>query len=200
MKGIQATPGDRFFKERSMRCFKFLMSIATIACLTSAADAKPVKPTGAQLLSRASLSFSNIPFDTLRKNIKISLKMIKDGSCEKVDMCQYKDADNIIYNFWDEDEYLVDKSLNAADFTGKPISALGIGLARKKAEVLKKASLFLGSTKYECTKEEDMNDDGEKTGEIMTRCNWTLGEGWTFVQFSSKGQLIMAQVTSSQYT
>jgi hypothetical protein len=183
-----------------MYSFRYLMSFAVIACLISSVDAKTRKPTGAQLLSRASLSFSNIPFDTLRKNVKIPLKMIQDGSCEKIDMCEYSDANKITYNFWDEDEYLVDKSLKASDFIGKPIKALNIGLAREKTEVLKKASAFLSGSSYACTKENISDDTGKATGETITRCDWILGDGWTLVQFNSKGQLIMAQVTASQYT
>jgi hypothetical protein len=183
----------------------YLRHIFTALAITSAvfhpAMAAPTKKaTGAQLLSRASLSFSKVPFDTLRKEVKIPLKIIKNKSCLEVNVCQYSDANKIEYNFWDEDEYLVDKSLSASDFKGKTIGALGIGMAREKAEVLKKASAFLGGTKYSCTKEADRNEAGEKTGEILTRCDWMLGEGWTFVQFNSKGQLIMMQVTSSQYT
>ncbi len=169
-------------------------------CLISTAPLAYAKPTGAQLLSRASLSFSKIPFDTQRKKIKMPLTQIKDGQCETVVMCQYRDANNITYNFWDETEDLVDKSLEASDFAGKPIAALNIGLARDKPTVLKKVSLFLSDAKYKCSPQKQTNREGVETGQMLTDCTWTLGEGWAFVRFNNKGQLIYAQVTASHYT
>ncbi len=193
-----------------MRTFRNILAILPLAFALSLAgpaqfsEAKPSKalpkPTGAQLLSRASLSFSNVPFDTPRKKVKIRLTMIKDGQCETINMCQYRDANNVAYNFWDEDEYLVDKSLEASDFTGKPMGALGLGLARQKADVLKKASLFLSNTQYECANSEETNREGTGIGRMVTECRWTLGVGWAFVRFNDKGQLVYAQVTSSHYT
>ncbi len=195
----------------SQNIIRPFVSAAVTVCLVSAcliasaqfASAKPIKAatkaSGAQLLSRASLSFSKIPFEAERKKIKMQLSQIKDGQCETINMCQYRDTQNIIYNFWDEKENLVDKSLEASDFIGKPIAALNIGLARDKTSILKKVSLFLGDTKYKCRPEKETNREGTETGAILTSCTWILGEGWTFVRFNGKGQLIYAQVTSSQY-
>jgi hypothetical protein len=174
----------------------FIALAVTFAAITPTIAKPNKKVTGAQLLSRASLSFSKVPFDTPRQKIKIPL-MIKDKSCVEINECEYTDANNITYIFWDEDEALVAKSLNVSDFIGKSIGALGIGMAREKNQVLNKASAFLGGTKYSCTKSVDPS---QKIENSSTSCSWTLGLSFASVEFNKKGQLVDVYVQGWQYT
>jgi hypothetical protein len=142
-----------------------------------------------QLLSRVSLSFSDVPLNTHRKEMKMSLLGLKHLTCSGNGGCYFIDAEHVRHVFEGKEERLSGKWLDPYYYFKKPINALGIGLLREKDEVVNQISLFLDGAPHICSIEHMRGLVGHPSYTIRTQCVWTLGTGEVHADFDHGGQL-----------
>ena len=156
---------------------------AALALATStAARPLPYPHYGAtELQKKVDLSFSRIPIATRFARVRHLLSWAS-SDC-KIEECARRDAAGVHYSFWDD--ALLIKSVIAADFRSRPISALGIGLSRTKAEVIARIKAFDRRIKLDC-------DPTHISGNVgPLECVATLGPGWIEIGFDKQNQLLM---------
>jgi hypothetical protein len=173
-----------------------IASVFMLACLSSAAAAAtPKVDQGAAMMKKVSASFSSVPFDTARSKVKVKLQQLSEKGCEKSGECNYVDGAGVEHFFWDAQQLLVVKSVDAKRFIGKPIKALGIGQARLRSDIVANVKAFLPTAKIICR---EAHQAGE--GEGISSCSAMLGEGWFKILFDADNQLIEARVDAYEFT
>jgi hypothetical protein len=100
------------------------------------------------MFAKASSSLSPLPFGTLPASTKVDMKVVGDAPCESWSDCEYVDVRGVGHSF--EEARLVIKFIAIDEATDSALSALGIGRARAKADVLRAANEFLGDAALEC--------------------------------------------------
>jgi hypothetical protein len=169
--------------------FTFLLSTVPLSLIMApSAQSAPVNDTaGQKLLAKADRSFSPLIFDTPIKKSRVKVKPV---DCDEPDGCKYVDENHVLYEVWEPNDEVVVKWIEAKDFRGRPIRALGIGMARSKAQALQAASRFLNGRKPQCGPDTDFGRPK------ITLCFFGLGEGWTKLWFD-KDKLLTLQVTEA---
>jgi hypothetical protein len=173
-----------------MRLRQIAIALLLQAMVTYPALANPMAPASDdELLSRISLSFTQIPFNIQAKDVKINLAQAPYVSCETPWNCRFEDANHVSHNFEGEEGRLAGKSLSAHYFDNKTISALGIGIMRQKSDILKQISLFLEQTDYSCEDMPTILAGGGTRYSGNTYCTWTLSGGYVSTGFNEQEQL-----------
>ena len=120
---------------------------------------------------RADQSFSEFLIETTRQDIESQLTQIVENGCAEYIECDWADAMGVRHYFVGvrEDEHLlVVKSVHADEFEGRPIPALGIGMARSRDEVLANVRDFLPTVAFVCT----ADGASEQCDERVLRPGW----------------------------
>jgi hypothetical protein len=183
---------------------RFLLLIL-LASLSACSPAREQEPTPTQSVSddlegyqpsvtqiRVDQSFSEFPIETSRQNVEARLSQVIEGGCAEYIECDWVDEAGVRHYFFlfsDEEHLLVVKSVLAEDYVNRPISALGIGLARGRDEVLSNVRKFLSEIEVEC----QVEGDGE-------RCDGTLLPGWIRLWFDENGNLTEARFDGYHFT
>ena len=144
--------------------------------------------------SKLCLSMSELP------DIKDRLT---DIICEKSDGCEAKDEEGNGLYFWGAEyekdgqrkiaHILTFKTVVAAEFKGRSISALGIGMARSKSEVLENVEKFLPGLALDC--------DRRPSGNVgPVECLGKVDPGWFQVGFDEQGNLLRVRFDAYHFT
>ncbi len=144
--------------------------------------------------NRVDRSFSRFPIDSGYPTKDSVLIESRVGGCETSGECAWIDDNKVRHYFWAESPeglYLVVKSVNAADFAGRPISALGIGMARNKADVVANVRRFLPDVEIDCD---------HVSGNVgPVECGGTLNPGWFQIGFDLDGNLLTIRFDGYQF-
>ena len=141
---------------------------------------------------RVDLSFSAVPMDNRLADIKSKLEAIDISGCNILGNCDYSDRKGVVHYFFgdtdndiirDEDLILVVKTLDAVKFEQKPIGALGIGLARRKEDVLRNVRTFVPNVKLNCS-----GPISENVGPV--ECSGSINPGWFKIGFDENDNLL----------
>lgn len=133
---------------------------------------------------RVDQSFSSIAIDSDFSSHRFALTEDRQDDCEILDGCDWLDSNKVRHYMWGEspeDLIVVLKMIEAKDFVGRPISALGIGTARKQNEVLANVRHFLPEINIDCD---------HVSGNVgPVECGGTLNPGWFQIGFDLEGNL-----------
>lgn len=150
---------------------------------------------------RVDLSFSPIPIDTELAAVRPDLAEIKIEGCDKENDCEWFDAAKVRHYFFPVDigskssphtDGLVVKIVRASDFEGRSISALGIGTARQKDEVLANVRKFLPSVTLDCSQPASGNVGPDE-------CDASVDPGWFQIGFDKQGMLEAVRFDAYQF-
>jgi hypothetical protein len=146
-----------------------------------------------ELLERADQSFSAYPLAEETLGLRAQGFTIMLNTCaSEGGECSWRDGNGVIH-ILDGDNILFVKMVEAADFRGRSIEALGIGMARDRAAVVRNVSRYLLGTEITCREAEEAGE-----GEGISSCGATLGEGWIKLLFTPDNQLLLARVDAYQ--
>ncbi len=108
---------------------------------------------------------------------------LRNGSCENWNECYLRDNNGVQHSLFGSpgDLYVVTKAVHARDFIGRPISALGIDMARTQRAVVANIDRFIAPAKLDC----DIYPE-------IVGCHAHLDPGWIEITFDVDGQLIEA--------
>lgn len=175
------------------------------AQLASGAEPGEAAVVGGQpfsaLYQRVDRSFSSIAVDTPFGAVRESMREIRTDGCEQYGECSWSDPDDVEHFFWPsiEDEtnrdrdVAVVKVVRAERFQGRPIGALGIGLARDKPDVLANIRRFVPEIEIDC--------DRQASGNVgPDECGGTVLPGWFQVGFDRNGQLEAVRFDAYHFT
>jgi hypothetical protein len=146
---------------------------------------------------RADRSFSTIPIDSQLSAVRARLTEVIEGNCQQAGYCAWRDSDGVYYHVWEGapgELVIVGKELHATDFVGRPIPALGIGTARRQAEVLANVRQFLPDITIRCDSERTSGNVGP------IECSATLNPGWIQIGFDRDGNLLAVRFDGYHYT
>ena len=144
------------------------------------------------LQEKVDRSFSNLPVETPLSEVRDELTQIIVDNCARWGECNWRDKNGVDHYFFGREigaEVLTVKNIDARFFENREIPALGIGMARKRSEVLERVREFLGDAELVCTQ-------GDKTG----TCQATLSPGWVRVDFNYEGQLVRVRLDGYHFT
>jgi hypothetical protein len=172
--------------------------VATASCVDQPGRS-PETPTCAdRVWMRVSESFSAPAIDTPLSAVRDQMTLVVEAGCEPaMGGCDWRDANGVRHYFHysdDRDPLLVIKSVNAGDFVGRPIPALGIGTARNQADVLANVQRFLPGVTMTC------NPETATDSEVAVRCSGTVVPGFIAVQFDRDGALLTVQFEGYHFT
>ena len=139
-------------------------------------------------------SFSDIPILTPLDQVRSRLTEIPFDGCEEHGECEWRDADGVRHYLWADEPFayfVVVKSIHADDFAGRAIPALGIGLARRRSQVVAAARKFVPEADFDCFHPED---DGTEV------CQATLRPGWATIRFDASGSLSEVKLDGYHFT
>lgn len=143
---------------------------------------------------RVDRSFSDIAIDTSPQS-NAALNEERVDGCEQADECAWLDDNKVRHYFWSDgpaNRYIVVKLIKASDFNGRPIPTLGIGDARKQADVLANVRRFLPDIEIEC---------GQPSGNVgPVECGGTLNPGWFQIGFDQEGNLLAVRFDGYEFT
>ncbi|MDZ3832689.1 MAG: hypothetical protein U0S50_12875 [Sphingopyxis sp.] len=175
-----------------------LAMIATGACAASAPTAVSATPAApATLQDRVDSSFSPLAINSRLADVKAGLQMITENDCLEMDECEWRDAEGVRHFFWsdssDTPKLLVIKFVVASEFEGRAISALGIGNARMKADVIDRVRAFDPRMQVEC-------DGKNVSGNVgVQECAATVGDGWVQIGFDADDRLTKIRFDGYQF-
>ncbi|MDP3377734.1 MAG: hypothetical protein Q8S53_05165 [Brevundimonas sp.] len=164
---------------------RLIILVAGLALLGTAACAQHAR-SGAEMLTVAERSFSDIPFGT--REGATGLTMVVEGQCQKWADCSYIDANQVGHAFW-EGELLV-KFFVFPEGNDQPTTVLGIGTARAMDDVVTRVRRFLPEAELECRSDADRGHT----------CGATLGEGWITLRFDRNGRILEARIDAYHFT
>lgn len=154
-------------------------------------------PSADQL--RVDRSFSAIAMDSYLSASTDRLTRANDRPCGRPDHdeCEWLDANGVRHFPWGDDEAdlrIVIKVINADEFVGRPIAALGIGMARREADVLANVRRFLPNVELDC-------DPRLLSGNVgPVECGASLNPGWFQIGFDRDGNLLRIRFDAYQFT
>lgn len=178
-----------------MRCLSLILLACLPACspaeeeqtslpLSGSDDLESYQPSPTQI--RVDQSFSSFIIDTPLSEIEQLLSPLVQGECLEYGECEWRDDEGVrhyFFRFSDDDHLLVVKSVSTEDFVDRPISALGIGMARKREDVLANVRAFLPEIELNCDPENVSGNVGPD------ECGATLNPGWFQIGFDADGKL-----------
>jgi hypothetical protein len=167
-----------------------LPALAIGAMLAAAAPGHPLR-------DRVDRSFSAIPLGTMRAPARLGLRELRQNGCHRYTECDWADARGVRHYFWEANELVV-KTIRARDMAGREISALGIGRARTRAQVLARVRTFLPRVAISCEHEEAQPEAGDADPPV-TFCGATLDEGWIRIWFDAADQLTEVRLDARHF-
>lgn len=153
---------------------------------------------GHPLRDRVDRSFSAIRLGTMRAPARLGLTERREQGCHHWGECNWADANGVLHYFWDADELVV-KSVIARDVARRPISALGIGRARLRRDVIARVRAFLPGVAVSCVREDGEPLAGDPAPPVM-RCDATLDEGWIRLWFDAADRLTEVRLDARHFT
>ncbi|MGB3165696.1 MAG: hypothetical protein WBA68_02855 [Alteraurantiacibacter sp.] len=159
-----------------------LWPLAVLALLAGcSSEPEETEPELSDLYQRVDASFSDIVIDTPFDSVADTLEQSVRDECEQWGECDWRDADGVdhyVFGSTKSDRTVVLKGIAARNFEGRPIPALGIGMARQRDEVLENVETFLDGTGLDCI-----------PGDAIESCGATIVPGWVTVEFDKDGAL-----------
>ena len=166
--------------------------IRLLTALLLAASSPPAGHAGGSAPSpiqqRVDASFSAIPIGTPLSDVRGKLHEERKEGCEQSADCEWLGGDGVRYYFWGDGPDLLEvavKSIEASDFEGKAIPALGIGTARSRSDVRQAVARFSSEIELEC---------GRST------CSATLLPGWVTLTFDDQDLLTEVRLDGYHFT
>lgn len=152
-------------------------------------------PSAVQL--RVDRSFSAFPIDSALAAARGHLTEIVEAGCDQSNECEWRDRSGVGHFAWGDDEApltIVIKTIEAEAFAGRSIEALGIGTARKQADVIANVRRFLGEVEVDC-------DPAHVSGNVgPVECSATLDPGWIQIGFNRDGNLLRIRFDGYHFT
>ena len=149
--------------------------------------------TGSEMATRADSSFSSVLLGVHMDSLpKFHLKKQSNSVCETAKNCDWIDHDKILYGL-DSDGRVATKSINISAIGSESLNVLGLGTARKKAEVIAAVKRFLPNVNLECFEASDTQQI-----DSLTSCVAALGPEQMTLNFNSENVLIDAKVGDPQ--
>jgi hypothetical protein len=145
--------------------------------------------------ARVDRSFSDILIITPLDQLGSRLTEIRVNGCEELGECHWRDAGGVRYGFWADEPFayfVVDKWVKADEFEGRPISALGVGQARERREVLRAARRFVPEATFECHAWREESQ--------WETCQAFLSPGHVTIEFDKQGALVQVHLSGYHYT
>lgn len=146
---------------------------------------------------RVDQSFSPFAIDSLRSAAGGALTQIVMNGCDQSNECDWRDRTGVRHFLWGDSPAelrVVVKSIDASEFGRRPISALGIGTARRQAEVLANVRRFLPGVAIDCNPQHVSGNVGP------VECGATLNPGWIQIGFDRDGNLLRVRFDGYQFT
>lgn len=152
---------------------------------------KTKAPRTSDPLMRADMSFSS--FRLSRKTVPGKIgRLVNTGCDDESVLCEWQSKEGTRHIL--TAGIVAIKIVDAADMEGKPISALGIGVARRRGDVVARVRSFLPEIQINCL---EAGDAGE--GEGISSCGGAFASGpWFKLLFDRNGQLISARIDAFQ--
>ena len=154
-------------------------------------------PSAVQL--RVDRSFSAFPIDSALAAARDRLTEIVERGCDQSNECEWRDRSGVGHFAWGDDETaltIVIKTIEAEAFAGRPIEALGIGTARRQADVIANVRRFLGEGEGEVD-----CDPAHVSGNVgPVECSATLDPGWIQIGFDRDGNLLRIRFDGYHFT
>ena len=145
---------------------------------------------------RVDASFSPLPIDSYLAGARGALAPTEEENCDPSSGCEWRDGNGVRHFAWgdsDEDLRIVVKTVEAKEFAGRPIEALGIGTARKQADVVANVRRFLPGVEIVC-------DPARVSGNVgPVECGATLNPGWIQIGFDLDGNLLRVRFDGYQF-
>lgn len=149
--------------------------------------------TEAQMLDRASKSFSPYKFDTPIGKLRGKFDRETYEACPTSEECSFVDKNGVEHHFWsDGASLLVLKTIDVRKSEGRKIGAMNIGKARSKDAVLTRVDRFFNGRQIDC-------DEHANEYDAWIVCEVNLGEGWTKLFFDKRLQLVYVRLDAYQY-
>jgi hypothetical protein len=161
--------------------------LAMIAAVAISATSALAADSAAKLETRIDNSFSPIAINTPLSAVRAKLTEEKVIGCDKFDDCDWIDATHVRHYFFGIRPgagKLVIKRITVSEFGAGAIPALGIGVARKRKDVLKAVSKFAPELKLDCF------TPVIKAVAAVPRCEGHLSPGLVAVEFDPAGLLV----------
>lgn len=145
---------------------------------------------------RIDASFSAIPIDSYLSGARAALTRLGAEGCDPSEGCEWRDRNGVRHFMWGDSEAdlrVVIKTVEAADFAGRDIAALGIGTARQQADVIAAVGRFLPGVAIDC-------DPARVSGNVgPVECGATLNPGWIQIGFDNDGTLLRVRFDGYQF-
>lgn len=153
----------------------------------------PYPEYGASALQiKVDRSFSSIPINTKYSKVRNRLRRA-DRDCRHASACDWRDEAGVrhIFETFENSnimqmEVLV-KRVVIREFGARPIRALGIGTARRKADVFASIASFDSQIVFDCSPPSISGDIGHHG------CRAETGPGWVEIGFDENDQLTEAR-------
>ncbi|TIX50302.1 hypothetical protein [Alteraurantiacibacter aquimixticola] len=148
------------------------------------------EPSPAQLA--ADQSFSSILIETPLVDVQDQLQELRENGCERYRECDWQDRNKVRYYFWGGpgELRLVAKHVDAQDFVGRSIPALGIGTARTREDVLDRVHAFIPGSQWRC--EAHLGTCFEATGKLKP--------GWVRLSWNDDDTLASVELHGYHFT
>lgn len=143
-----------------------------------------------EIQERVDRSFSDIRIDTMLDAVRGKLTEIP-ADCFPGE-CDWRDKRGVRHYFFGDQ--MVVKSVRADEFVGQPIEALGIGGARRQADVLTNVRRFLPGIVFDCSPQHISGNVGP------VECGATLNPGWVQIGFDRDGNLLQVRFDGYHFT
>lgn len=170
-----------------------LFALLSIAVSQAVAGDTPTAkaPRTSDPLMRADMSFSS--FRLNRKAVPHKIGRLANAGCDDETMlCEWQNAQGTRHIL--TGGIVAIKYVDAADMEGRPIPALGIGVARQRGDVVARVRSYLPEIQIDCL---EAGDAGE--GEGISSCGGAFASGpWFKLLFDRRGQLISARIDAFQ--
>lgn len=166
-------------------------ALALVALLASAAGAH-AKPAIADPLTRADASFSRHALNQVTDPKKIG-RLVNEKDCTETAIdCEWQDSAGVRHIIFGE--VIAIKIINAAEVGNRDISALNIGTARARPDVMARVRAFLPEIAIDCL---EPGQAGE--GEGIASCGGSFEpDGWIKLLFGPDNQLTFVRIDAFQ--
>ncbi|MBU0823124.1 MAG: hypothetical protein KKA44_12965 [Alphaproteobacteria bacterium] len=166
-------------------------AFAAVALLVATHSAH-ARPAIADPLTRADASFSPYPLNSVTDPKKIG-RLVNEKDCTETAIdCEWQDAAGVRHMIFGE--VVAVKLINATEVGNRDISALNIGTAGSRPEVMARVRAFLPEIAIDCL---EPGQAGE--GEGISSCGGSFEpDGWIKLLFGPDNQLTFVRIDAFQ--
>jgi hypothetical protein len=150
-----------------------------------------------QVQVRVDRSFSPYAIDSRLDLVRGELTRIESEGCAAGDGCDWRDRNGVLHFISGDsqiDQRFLVKIVEASDFVGRPIGALGIGTARRQADVIANVRRFIPEVEIDCNPQHVSGNVGP------VECSATLNPGWIQIGFDEAGNLLRVRFDGYQFS